>query len=86
MRDAPFFDEMVVEGHRPRLAILVEIDEVFHHCSKAFLRSRLWQADTWAPEEMAPRAVIAKTLEQPDASLAELERYYGPEYVKKLYA
>ncbi|GAA3824995.1 MULTISPECIES: pyridoxamine 5'-phosphate oxidase family protein [Amycolatopsis] len=86
VRDAPFFDEMVVKGHRPRLAILVEIDEVFHHCSKAFLRSRLWEADTWAPEEMAPRAVIAKTLERRDASLAELERYYGQEYAKKLYA
>ncbi|MEU0469293.1 pyridoxamine 5'-phosphate oxidase family protein [Amycolatopsis sp. NPDC006131] len=86
VRDAPFFDEMVVKGHRPRLAILVEIDEVFHHCSKAFLRSRLWEADTWAPEEMAPRAVIAKALERRDASLAELERYYGQEYAKKLYA
>ncbi|UQS24170.1 pyridoxamine 5'-phosphate oxidase family protein [Amycolatopsis thermalba] len=86
VRDAPFFDDMVVRGHRPRLAILVEIEEVFHHCSKAFLRSKLWQAETWAPGEMAPRAVIAKTLERKDASLAELERYYGQEYEKKLYA
>lgn len=86
LRDAPFFDDMVVAGHRPRLAILVEIDEVFHHCSKAFLRSKLWQTETWAPDAMAPRAVIAKALERPDDSLAELERYYGPEYAKRLYA
>ena len=38
--DAPFFDEMVVKGHRPVLAMVVEIDELFHHCAKAFLRSR----------------------------------------------
>jgi PPOX class probable FMN-dependent enzyme len=32
VRDAPFFDEMVVKGHRPLLAVVVEIDEIFHHC------------------------------------------------------
>ena len=43
--DAPFFDEMVVKGHRPVLALVVEVDEVFHHCQKAFLRSGLWDPD-----------------------------------------
>ncbi|GAB3587747.1 pyridoxamine 5'-phosphate oxidase family protein [Amycolatopsis endophytica] len=85
LRDAPFFDEMIVKGHRPRLAILVEIDEVYHHCSKAFLRSKLWDPQTWTPEEMAPRPVIAQTFERPDDSLEELARYYGPEYARKLY-
>src|SRR5882757_8598502 len=28
--DAPFFDEMIVKGHRPRLAVLVHVDEVFY--------------------------------------------------------
>ena len=31
-----------VEGKAPRLGLRVEIDEVFTHCSKAFLRARLW--------------------------------------------
>ena len=42
VRDAPFLDDMVVKGHRPVLALVVEIEQVFYHCSKAFLRSRLW--------------------------------------------
>lgn len=50
VREAPFFDRMVVKGHRPLLAVLVEIDQVFYHCSKAFLRSDLWQPATWNPE------------------------------------
>src|SRR6201985_3641997 len=45
--DAPFFDEMVVKGHRPALALVVHVDEVFSHCSKAFLRSALWDPSTW---------------------------------------
>ena len=83
--DAPFFDELVVKGHRPVLALVVEVGEVFHHCSKAFLRSRLWDPATWQPEAVAARPVIARTLERPEASLEELSTYYGPAYADKLY-
>lgn len=89
LRDAPWFDRLVVQGHRPALALVVEIDEVFHHCAKAFLRSRLWDPGAWpAPdgEDAVPsRARIAQALERPDESLAELERYYGPDYARRLY-
>ena len=62
--DAPFFDEMVVKGHRPLLAVVVEIDDIFFHCAKAFLRSGLWKPETWDPEAKVPRrAVIAKEVE-----------------------
>ena len=59
--DAPFFDEMVVKGHRPLLAVVVDIDDLFFHCAKAFLRSGLWKPETWDPEATVPRrAVIAE--------------------------
>ena len=85
VRDAPFFDELVVKGHRPVLALVVEVEEVFHHCSKAFLRSKLWDPTTWQPEAVAARPVIARTLERPEASIEELSTYYGPAYAEKLY-
>lgn len=85
LRDAPFFDDMIVKGHRPKLALLVHVEEVFYHCSKAFLRSCLWQPESWRPDDVPPRPVISKTLERRDATLAELERHYGPEYAKQLY-
>jgi PPOX class probable FMN-dependent enzyme len=85
VRDADFFDRMVVKGHRPVLAVVVEIDEIFSHCSKAFLRSRLWDPQTWQPAATSSRPVIAKTLEQPEADLADLERYYGASYAESLY-
>jgi PPOX class probable FMN-dependent enzyme len=84
--DAPFLDEMVVRGHRPVLALVVDIDEVFHHCAKAFLRSHLWEPETWDPEAVVPRrAVIAQRLELPEATVDELDEYYGPAYAEKLY-
>ena len=75
--DADFFDDMVVKGHRPVLAVVIEIDEVFHHCAKAFVRSALWDPASWDPTGQVPRrAVIARRMERPDASLKELDAYY----------
>ncbi|SFD58989.1 hypothetical protein SAMN04487819_101160 [Actinopolyspora alba] len=85
VRRAPFFERMEVKGHRPVLALVVEIEQVFHHCAKAFMRSGLWNPESWTPEAMESRPAIAKTLETPEKSLAELEHYYGAEYAKKLY-
>ena len=85
LSDAPFFDEMIVNRHRPVLALVVDIEEVFHHCAKAFLRSRLWQPDSWQ-DPVPPRPVIAKTLEAPEKSLEELTAYYGDSYAAKLYS
>lgn len=84
VRDADFFDAMLVKGHRPLLALVVEIEEVFHHCAKAFLRSQLWEPESWR-DPVPPRPVIAKTLDAPDESLEALTAYYGEEYREKLY-
>lgn len=86
--DAPFFDEMVVKGHRPVLAVVVDIDELFFHCAKAFLRSQLWDPTTWDPDGVVPRrAVIARDVEPTGQTLEELDAYYRPEsYGKGLYA
>ncbi|TCC23080.1 pyridoxamine 5'-phosphate oxidase family protein [Kribbella speibonae] len=85
VREAPFFDEMIVKGNRPQLALLVEIEEIFHHCSKAFLRSQLWKPETWNPDAMPSRPRISKALERPDEELATLEEYYGQAYEDKIY-
>lgn len=85
VRDAPFIDDMVVRGHRPALALLVEIDEVFFHCSKAFLRSKAWQPETWAPDAAPRRALIAQAVERQGDSLDVLDEYYGPSYAERIY-
>ncbi len=83
--DAPFFDDMQVAGHRPKLALVVDVHEVFYHCSKAFMRSKLWDASTWDAGGLPSRAQIVKALESIDETLEQLERYYGPGYADKLY-
>lgn len=86
VREAAFLDELVVRGHRPLLALVVDVEEVFFHCSKAFLRSRLWEPESWDPEARVPRrAVVAAEVEPSGRSVAELDEYYGPGYAEGLY-
>jgi len=85
LSDAAWFDAMAVKGSRPILGLVVEVEEVFTHCAKAFLRSQLWHPESWEPEHVPSRAVIAHTFERADQPLAEVEEHYGPAYAEQLY-
>ncbi len=80
---ADYFDAMAVKGKRPLLALEVHIDEVFFHCSKAFLRSDTWKPETWNPTALPSVAKMAKALRY-DWSDAELEERYCEDNIRKL--
>ena len=46
-------DRFVVGGKRPRSVIIVEVAEVYLHCSKALKRSELWN-----PEKHVVRSTL----------------------------
>jgi PPOX class probable FMN-dependent enzyme len=85
LRDAPFFDDLVIKGHRPQLALVIDIQQIFFHCPKAFLRSALWKPETWDPGALPSPATIVKTVQETPETLDELETYYGPSYADRLY-
>jgi len=86
LREAPFFDEMTVRGRRPVLALLVEIDQIFFHCPKSFMRSQLWQPQTWRPDALPSPAALVKAVQETPETLEELEDYYAPaNYAERLY-
>ncbi|WP_405185490.1 pyridoxamine 5'-phosphate oxidase family protein [Streptomyces albidoflavus] len=47
LTDAPFFDTLVEKNQRPKLALVVEIDEIYRHCPASLRRSGIWSPDTW---------------------------------------
>ncbi len=47
-------DAMVVRGKRPVLAVVVHVEELYVHCAKAFLRSSLWEPDSWPDGPQCP--------------------------------
>lgn len=85
VRDADFFDDLVVKGHRPRAAVVVAVEEVFTHCGKAFMRSGLWQPETWDMDDLPSIAMLSQTYTQPETPLEDLESYYGPSYAERMY-
>ncbi|MFE0027349.1 pyridoxamine 5'-phosphate oxidase family protein [Amycolatopsis sp. NPDC059021] len=52
--DAPFFDDLVVQGKRPKLAVVIEVEQLYMHCAKAFLRASLWKPETWPERTTLP--------------------------------
>lgn len=45
IRDSAILERFIVEGKKPALAIAVEVDECFLHCSKSIRRSKLWDQE-----------------------------------------
>jgi PPOX class probable FMN-dependent enzyme len=52
--DAALLEESTVEGKAPRLGIVIEIDEAYTQCSKALIRSDLWNGDRHIDRSQLP--------------------------------
>ena len=83
LADADYFDAMTVQGKRPILALEIDVEEVFFHCAKAFLRSDAWNPESWNPTALPSVAQIAQAIRS-DWSLTELEKYYSEASMRKV--
>jgi hypothetical protein len=70
-----------VEGKAPQLGILVEIEEAYTQCPKAFLRSELWNPERHIERSELPsqgeilRAIADPELDVEEYEVARNERY-----------
>lgn len=83
--DPELLESMQVQGKTPKLATVVEIDQVYVHCSRSFLRAGLWKTETWPDPDTIP-TISAMGAEQkgyppPDESHGKRQE----EYRKVLY-
>jgi uncharacterized protein len=73
-------DRCTAELRRPKLAVVVEVREVFVHCAKAFRRAELWQPTSWDRVADAPDMVdmftSTTTLGDGDAVRELIEQSY----------
>ena len=62
-------------GKPPRAAIVVAAEEVYAHCPKAFIRSRLWEPESWPDPAALPSSaeVTRAHLADPALSLEQIE-------------
>jgi uncharacterized protein len=52
--DPGLLEPCAVEGKVPKLGLRIEVDQVFTHCSKAFLRAGLWDPERYVAREALP--------------------------------
>jgi uncharacterized protein len=77
---------LIAMGKRPLLAIGVEVEEVYLHCAKAFIRSSLWQPDRWPKvERLATAAQMFWDQAKPACTVEELAQHIDEGYAKRLY-
>jgi PPOX class probable FMN-dependent enzyme len=65
-----------VEGKTPRLGLLIEIEQAYTHCPKAFLRSSLWDPERYIAREQLPSSgeIMRSLHPQFDAESYDAER------------
>ena len=54
VEDPELLAPSAVEGKVPKLGLLIEVDEAYTHCPKAFLRAQLWDPDRYADRSELP--------------------------------
>lgn len=79
--DAELLAPCAVEGKPPLLGVLVDIEEAYTQCSKAFLRSHLWDPDRFIDPALMPtggqvhRAIQGEQFDADHYDAERAERY-----------
>jgi uncharacterized protein len=59
VKDEELLQQLEVEGKVPLIGILVEVEECFIHCAKAFKRSSLWEPEHWPKKYPSAAKMLA---------------------------
>lgn len=73
-----------VEGKVPTLGIVVDIEEAYTQCPKAFIRSALWDAAKFLPREALPTSgEVFRAIKGEDFDACEYDRARDERYAKR---
>ena len=73
--DPELLERIEPVGKPPRTAIVIEAEEVYAHCPKAFVRSKLWDPESWPEPGSLPTAaeVTVAHRRDPGLTVAQVE-------------
>ncbi|WP_405439447.1 MSMEG_1061 family FMN-dependent PPOX-type flavoprotein [Streptomyces avidinii] len=74
--DPRLLEQLTAVGKPPRSAIVVEVQEAYQHCPKAFLRSHAWQPGQWLAEDAVPTSaeITLSHLDLPGLTIEEIRQ------------
>lgn len=86
-RDRELLDQSTVDGRSPLFGIGIEVEECYVHCAKAFIRSGLWQPNSWLPKDMLPSApkMLVDHSKIPGVTAEQVEKELNEGYENRLY-
>ena len=75
VRDEALLERLAVNGKRPVTALVVEVEQAFMHCARAFKRAGLWEPARWPDTtevrsmqrmiwDLLPEKPVGQTVEQ----------------------
>jgi uncharacterized protein len=86
IRDDPALRErFVVDGRLPTTVLVMEPQQVYLHCAKAFMRARLWDPVTWPAERPVPTLGAMIKDQIPSDDPAETQEQMLARYRETLY-
>lgn len=85
--DPALLDTLSAQGKPPQLAIVVEAREVFLHCGRALIRSKLWETASWPLPDTLPSApqIFTDHIALPDLTCEAAEESLEESYTTELY-
>jgi PPOX class probable FMN-dependent enzyme len=86
VRDAAISKRHSINGKEPLLALVIDVEEAFMHCSKSFVRSRLWHPDHWPKRKSAPTLAewVIETVER-EQTLDDVQDDHSTDEETRLY-
>jgi uncharacterized protein len=82
--DEELLAESTVDGKPPKLGILVEIEEAYTQCSKALIRSDLWNPERHIDRSELPSSgEILRSLNDPDFDAELYDRERAERYARR---
>jgi PPOX class probable FMN-dependent enzyme len=83
VEDPDLLAASAVDGKTPKLGVLVEIDEAYTQCSKALIRSDLWNPERHIDRSELPSSgEILRSLNDPEFDAEEYDRERAGRYAR----
>jgi hypothetical protein len=83
--DPELLARLAARGKPALLAIRVHVEECFHHCAKAFIRSKLWKPESWQERmKISFGAMAAKRMKLSDDIAAKFDAAVEDDYRNNL--
>ena len=87
IKDADLLESMSYKGKLPIFSIVVDVEEVFIHCPKAFMRSKLWLYQSQINRNALPSMaeILRDHADLADCNVEDLKSELSQKWVRELH-